>query len=476
MTEEANVEHRGFWWSPDKPECRYPGVLTYSPEKGAHLDLFADGDWMVFTPDQVFETLFGQTDHKAEVTVCNPRSISWGFSSSGIHKLGLSSSLVLLGAHVASAHEKCATHISSRYSNLEGWLAESGVAVKRSARRHAFSVHAKRTSSDIYHLGNGLGIQFSRWTSTQPDPWSAEVKFLQPAQVEFIFKNPTGLLEGLDHVAHMEALIALATRNPCVASNIVCLLVGYDHGHHPRVVNVLSRRRGTGLVVADLMPHDFFFRQTEFGIDTREFLENWYSKRELLSFPLALYHSAAHRSESLESSFVATMQCLEALLRRTQSAEFMPHQEFSRVVLPQILASIPAELDPHFKEALLSRLRYSNEWSLARRIRVALDALGPVIEELMRPFGGPAKLSRIIVDTRNYLTHFSPVPEHSRPTVHEIYFSREVSRLLVELCFCRELGFTSELLRSLVGNSGVYQQLCRHSLLTIQAIRGRISN
>jgi hypothetical protein len=144
----------------------------------------------------------------------------------------------------------------------------------------------------------------------------------------------------------------------------------------------------------------------------------------------------------------------------------MAEAAFKTGVADVLLPAIPASLDPSLQDALRSRIKYGNEYSLRKRLALmceehkrALDAVAPNISRFIGP----------IVDLRNLLTHFPPEADEAYPKDEEWWRYNFILRVLLEFSFLKIMGFTDDEVRNLAARCGDYQAWSRRLFGTPKA-------
>lgn len=171
---------------------------------------------------------------------------------------------------------------------------------------------------------------------------------------------------------------------------------------------------------------------------------NWLDAYEYLSPALGLYFSTKDGAQKyLDGEFLSLVQGLETYHRRTNSETPMDKGSYENLV-SEIIKGCPEE---HL-DWLKGRLMHGNEFNLSKRIKNIIepfkDHLGTNKER--------KKLVKKIVDTRNYLTHYSE-SLHAVSAKH-----RDLSVLCLKLeaifnlHFLKIIGFTNEEINVVVEN------------------------
>jgi len=150
-----------------------------------------------------------------------------------------------------------------------------------------------------------------------------------------------------------------------------------------------------------------------------------------------LYRSAVELFTSTEIfggqlvnfQLLAIMQALETLHRNRFGGTYLVEKEYDDIFIV-LNNSIPPATAVDLKEALRSRMKFGNEYSLRKRLRILADglpggaggAVGTLIHPSLQDF-----LNRS-VQTRNYLTHFTSVLECEAFRDADLFYATQLLR------------------------------------------------
>lgn len=134
----------------------------------------------------------------------------------------------------------------------------------------------------------------------------------------------------------------------------------------------------------------------------------------------------------------------------------MARADFETQVLPALKAAIPEVVGPDHRRAIKDRLQYFDEFSASQRLKALftdhVDALRVLLDD-------PVALVRAILTHRNAFTHFpDPPPKRTRDAERVLRYNF-VLRLLLEACFLKVAGFSTEEIAAFARRSETYRQL-----------------
>jgi len=173
-------------------------------------------------------------------------------------------------------------------------------------------------------------------------------------------------------------------------------------------------------------------------------VNNWLNAYEIISPALNLYFSTKTGAQKyLDGKFLALAQGLETYHRRTSDEKLMDEKEFKSLV-DAVKSNCPNDK----KDWLDGRLMHGNEINLGKRLKKIIepfkDYLGSSKER--------SKLLRKIVDTRNYLTHYSEELKPKSAEGNELWLLCQKMEVIFQLHFLKVLGFSNEEIKNVVEN------------------------
>lgn len=161
------------------------------------------------------------------------------------------------------------------------------------------------------------------------------------------------------------------------------------------------------------------------------------------------FASKAGEHKYLEGRFLALVQALETYHRRTSNDVLMDEENFEKLV-ESLVDVCPQEQQDWLK----GRLTFGNELSLAKRLKKVFDPY-------KAQFGTNPKrkkLIRSIVDTRNYLTHYSEELEPKSAKGVELWDICLKMEVIFQLCLLRDMGLTAEEVTNIATHSHSIKQ------------------
>jgi hypothetical protein len=149
----------------------------------------------------------------------------------------------------------------------------------------------------------------------------------------------------------------------------------------------------------DLHPNDLILPMRSIP-DTGATLADWIDRAPRLRVGANWLIGTARQPGYLDNNFLACTQAAEAIHRALYPDAYYLTTAAYKPIQRSLLAAIPSDIEPGFKQALKSRIQYGNELSFRRRL---YDLVGkrPSIPDIP----DAERFVNRVTDTRNYLVH-----------------------------------------------------------------------
>src|SRR5690606_33865056 len=109
--------------------------------------------------------------------------------------------------------------------------------------------------------------------------------------------------------------------------------------------------------------------------------------------------------------FLTLAQAFETYHRRMYGGEYMSQNQFE-IVRQTVTQAIPKGLASDHRDSLKNRIKFGYQYSLRKRIKLILtEVLNPYKDIVIRIVGDYSEFNKKLVDTRNYLTHYTSEPD-----------------------------------------------------------------
>lgn len=157
----------------------------------------------------------------------------------------------------------------------------------------------------------------------------------------------------------------------------------------------------------------------------------------------------------LNFQLLAIMQALETFHRNRFGGTYAEEEDYQRIA-GVLAAAIPATTAADLRSALKAKLKYGNEYSLRKRLRLLADGLpgraSGGVGALIHPSLGEF-LSRS-VDTRNYLTHYTAELETVAFRDADLYWATRLLRWFFVAVLLNDMGLPEDQLVDALTRAG----------------------
>jgi hypothetical protein len=191
--------------------------------------------------------------------------------------------------------------------------------------------------------------------------------------------------------------------------------------------------------------HRMLFRFGHIRGNAETIINNWLNAYSIIRPALGLYFSAVTGTHKyLDGKFLALAQGLETYHRRTSSESLMERDKFRKLV-----ASLLCLCPKVHRKWLRGRLLHGNEINLGQRIK-------KIIEPYKSYLGNSKernKLIRSVVNTRNYLTHYSEELEKESAKGVDLWVVCQKMEAIFQLHLLQQLGFSEPEIQEILTNN-----------------------
>lgn len=417
---DAPFHQEGWWWLPEAPSDKFPGVLSYN---GGDLKLSARGNLdaagLISARAQVTTPLlYGNLGGGYPVSACNaiPGPIEFGATSRD-GALAASQTFTceaaVMGAHVASADFEVRVG-SASFENLEVWT-----------QAEAFGVNTPASGSRAVEI-----------TLARPAEWEYDLPSID-ATARFFAKvyTPAADAPGWQRTeAAIERWIEIEPRNPqpyrwfseqfWLVRLLLSVVMGtptWARAVEGEVLSLDDSYRDASLLLLDKRPREpvrLHARHLPFPLprvvqDSPDFLEHWFARMSKAKTSVELFIGALQNPDSYpHQRFSSMVHALEAFHRQMKGGRYLSDAEYQPIE-QRLLAALPEELDRSHRDALKNKIKYGYQYSLRKRLNELRTDLTPALQQVVSP-DLKRFLERVVV-TRNYFTHWELDPDKQPP-------------------------------------------------------------
>jgi hypothetical protein len=444
MIEE--FEYKGDWWIPGKRK-KVSGTLKYTPEKGAILDLIGVlSDPRHSGKGSTATIILGDCQKKITLYRCFEIT-----SQSNLRKTiscTIHSDIVFVGAHFHKEAEIKLIGMDIHYSHLNEWARMTGFRQRKYTKTTPISISYKLPKPRV--LGNFGDYKASIYVRAHHSMSGHREETIKEQTFIGIEARKEKTLDEFRKIErHLHNFLSLAVKHPVypllieVKAKGKTLDIGGRKEYLPIDIHWKLDWTAYQKGERDLVHDEMLFTPEAAKPGLRRCMRNWFNKEKRLKPVYDLYFAILYNPRLyLEHRFLSAAQALETYHRRTMKNSQIDSKEHKKRV-KNILKAAP----PEFKDWLEQKLEYSNEPSLRRRLREIISANAEPMKLFIKDEKG--FIQKVWV-TRNYLTHYDPKLEGAAVKDNELYEITEKLRRMIEICFLKELGFDSIMMKDLV--------------------------
>ncbi len=466
---DTPFEVKGFWWLPETPEKEIPGTLSFSPGQPLHLELMGalnqTKNDQIQPPEMINPPIIqGVLSDGRQVTLqnClqNHSSINFGV---GIATTRFISHIAFVGVYFEKNEQVKFREVSLCFKFLDEWFGKNSFNSKHS-EGGSLVVTYKRPSP-IKTLVNDFHIDFECLGPSESLDRHTYVKIVQEARINIWSESEKTIDDYFPIIRLLQYFLTLAMTEPTFVTKAIgktdaAMEEEPNHDFY-MPIEIYFPAAGWKRETTELNWFEMLFRLPDIEDRLELILNNWVTKSEIIRPVYDLYFSAIYSHIYPEFELLSLAQAMETYHRRVYGGQYQPDEEYSHGLYKTLVAAIPENVASGFKDSLKKgKLRYANEYSFRKRILLLGDHLS---QNMKINFLGDKKQQGLfadqVSDTRNYFTHYSPeLKEKAALKGEELRDLRRKLRLILQICFLEQVGFTFEMIAGFFKRSREYRQ------------------
>lgn len=405
MRLKEEYKKSGYFWLPDSENKKIPGTLTISDGGDIELEVVGLFDESIkgLNGDDDLSRIIGHVEKDGLVTLDDCFYKQKNFAFGGITRSLIHVNQALSGV-AYEKDEKITFHtVSFSVEGLNEWVG-SGISVAYGDDYRTATISYAPQNEIIYSLINGFQLHIFFGYTLPGVPSTTEAKITHKTYLKLSSEKARELpdfIRALHQITYLlcfavDATVAIS--DVSATSNEITMGVA-ENKSRPANIKIFYPSRPFSNEPPKIDTRRMLFRFAHIRENAEEMFNNWLSAYSLIRPAIGLYFSAVTDSHKyLDGKFLALAQGLETYHRRTSSETLMEISEF-RSMIAKLLWMCPKEN----RNWLRGRLRHGNEINLGQRIKKIIEPYKSFIGNGKQR----SKIIRGIVNTRNYLTHFS---------------------------------------------------------------------
>ncbi|MDN5042268.1 hypothetical protein O8C97_04920 [Aliarcobacter butzleri] len=453
MRIEEEYIRTGYFWLPERNEHKIPGILTIKDGGDIELEVVGHFDENIINTingDDDLSRIIGYVEKDGLVTLDNCFYSEKNISFGGISKSKIYVNKVLSGVAYDKHEEVTFNSLSFSVDCMDEWVGISGINIENDFDNRTATIRYNPPENITYSLDNDMQLEICFAYTLPVFPNTTEAKITQRAYFKLKSETLRPLSDFIEIAYKLNNLLCFAIDSTVTLRNVSATSVEIQREmgkgkFYPVTVNIYYRSITYSKDVPNKSWHQMLFSYGVIKTNAQNVFNNWINAYEILSPTLNLYFSTKVGAQKyLDGKFLALAQGLETYHRRTSKEKLMDSSEFDSLV-STIIEKCP---DEHV-DWLKGRLMHGNEISLSTRIKL-------IIEPFKSHLGNNkerTKLLRKIVDTRNYLTHYSENLKDNAAEGQELWDLCQKMEVIFQLHFLKVIEFNEEEISNVIENS-----------------------
>ena len=451
MRIEEEYEKTGYFWLPEKEDRKIPGTLTISDGGDIELEVVGLFDESVETikGEDDLSRIIGHVEKDGLVTLDNCFYTKKNISFGAISKSKVCVNRVLSGAAYEKNESFTFNSLSFSVDCFDEWVGVSGINVDSDWKNKTATISYNPPKDIILKLDNGMQLEICFAYTLPGFPSTTEAKITQRAYFKLTSDELRQLSDFTKIAFKLTNLMCFAIDDTVTLKNLVAksseIQADLGEGKSYRVPIYIYY---PSIPFSEKIPnkswHQMLFSYGVIKSNAQDVFNNWISAYDFIAPALSLYFSTKIGAQKyLDGKFLALAQGLETYHRRTSNEKLMGSSEYQSLV-SKVIGNCPEE----YLEWLNGRLMHGNEINLGKRLK-------RIIEPFKDKIGSSKqrnKLIRLIVDTRNYLTHYNEDLKTSAAQGHDLWVLCQKMEIIFQLHFMKVIGLNEEEIDSVVEN------------------------
>lgn len=444
-------DRAGYFWLPENPSHRIPGTLKIFDGGEIELEVVGIFDTSIKSlSDDDIPRIIGIVEKDGLVTLdgCFYRKKTIAFG--GVARSIIFANRAFCGVAYDKEELVKFNSISFSIEGLNEWLRITGIKVNYDEDYKSATINYSPQNEIIHELTSGFKLHILFSYSLPSSNNLSEAKITQKAYLKLSSVEERELAEFIDIIHKITYLICFAVDETVSISSVIAksdsLVEDVSQGKTQCVpIKVYYSSLPFSAKSPKIEAHKMLFNFRNISNSAGLIFNNWLSAYSIVRPSLGLYFSAVSGSHKyLDGRFLSLAQALETYHRRTSAETLMDEVQF-RKISAKILWSCP-KIN---RKWLRGRIMHGNEINLGKRIK-------RIIEPFKSKIGNAkaiSKLTRNIVNTRNYLTHYSEELEKDAVRGQNLWDLCQIMEAIFQLHLLEQLGFENVEIEKILDNN-----------------------
>lgn len=451
MRIEEEYIKTGYFWLPEQQENKIPGILTIKDGGNIELEVVGlfDESIKALNGEDDLSRIVGHVEKDGLVTLDNCFYTKKNISFDGISKSKVCVNRVLSGVAYDKDEEITFNSLSFSVDCMDEWVGISGINVQNDWDNRTVTISYKPPENLAYSLDNGMQLEICFAYTLPGFPNTTEAKITQRAYFK-LSSTDLKSLQDFTKIAYKLtnfmcfAVDATVTLKNLIATSMEIQREVAEGKTSPVPIKIYYPSIPYSEKVSQKSWHQMLFNYGAIKTNAQSIINKWLNAYETLSPALNLYFSTKIGAQKyIDGKFLALAQGLETYHRRTSDEKLMDEEEFKSLV-DTVKENCPEENI----DWLEGRLMHGNEINLGKRLKIIIEPF----KEHLGTSKERSKLLRKIIDTRNYLTHYSEELKSKSAEGNELWLLCQKMEVIFQLHFLKVIGFSEDEIKNVIEN------------------------
>ncbi|HFX6172924.1 TPA: HEPN domain-containing protein [Acinetobacter baumannii] len=447
MRIEKKYKKSGYFWLPGQDDKKIHGVLSIVDGGEADLEVIGlfEGNESSEDPDS-FDRILGFVEEDGLVTLDDCFYTKKNHAMGGVSKSTVCVNRVFCGATWDNGEAVTFNTFSFSVDCLDEWMGINGIEIDTDPHNEKTTITYTPSEKRKIELDNGMILEINFAYSTVNS--LTEVSLTQRTYFRLESKEHRDLEDFINISFKITNFIGFAVDDVVSIKNVSAtsseILKSVGDKQYPVSIKIYYASTTYIEKIPNKSWHRMFFTYGTIQSNAQDVFNKWINAYEYLSPAMNLYFSTKVGVQKyVDGKFLALAQGLETYHRRTSKLTLMEPDKFSELV-SDVLKGCPEE---HI-EWLQGRLMHGNEINLRKRLKLIIEPFEDYLGEKKER----NKLIVNIVDTRNYLTHYSESLADVAVDGIDLCKICQKMEAIFNLHFLKVIGFTDSEIESVVKN------------------------
>jgi len=442
---------KGIWWIDNNPEFQLNGILEFHSPKNCYLIL--DGSFS----ERNLELIKGFSSKGKSITLykCFQTNLSESFPGLSTSKYYVN--YAFINVDYKTTEDITFKNFSVNFSSLDEWANISGFKIVNEHKKKSVKVIYKKPKDVIIYQDNRFKICLSV-TSNGPQINSVQkdVSINQTTFFNVAFKVSEEKLSKVIKISSiLQNFLTFAVSKPVKVISLIGQsdksITSFEDITFNNNIDILYTSITQDLDVSYLDPHFMLFTYPDIKSKSQSLLKKWFQKSETLDPVFSLYFSTLYKIDTfLNLRFLSLVQAIEAYHRRTTTNVEIDIREHNKR-LNEIFSNVSKKHNVWLEQ----KLKYSNEPSLRQRLKSIFNKYNIILTPLINK----TTFINDVVNTRNYNVHYDEQLKDNAKRGKELLKICDVLKVIIELCFLTEMGFSETQYSPLIEKSYAYKNI-----------------